>query len=204
MFSFYSTLFDPLLKEVRTYVPRFSGMKKGDRVLDVCCGTGDQAFYYRRINTVVAAVDLNPKMIEVAEQRKEKEKYDNLFFLLCDAKNLPFEDNFFDFASVSLALHEIDKKGREEVMSEMKRVVKKNGNLVFVDFSDPLPKKFSSLLINSMEFLAGRRNFRNFKDYFNNGGLPLVLKKSGLKEEKIDYLKGGLITLIKAKNSKQS
>ena len=177
-------------------------MKKGDRVLDVCCGTGDQAFHYRRINTIVAAVDLNPKMIEVAKQRKEKEKYDDVFFLLSDARNLPFEDNFFDFASASLALHEIDKKGREEVMSEMKRVVKKNGNLVFVDFSDPLPKKFSSLFINSLEFLAGRRNFRNFKDYFHNGGLPLALKKSGLKEEKIDYLKGGLITLIKAKNSK--
>lgn len=202
MFSFYSIFFDPLLKEVRTYVPRFSGMKKGDSVLDVCCGTGDQAFYYNKINAVVAGVDFNPKMIDTAEQRKEKGKYDDIFFLLSDAKNLPFEDNFFDFASVSLALHETNKETREGIMSEMKRVVKKKGHLVFIDFSVPLPKKFSSLFINSLEFLAGKKNFRNFRDYFHDGGLPYVLKKNGLKEEKIDYLEGGLITIIKAKNSK--
>jgi len=200
--SFYSTFIDPLLKEVRSYVPRFSGMRKGDRVLDVCCGTGDQAFYYEKMGILAAGIDFNPKMIKTAEERKEKEKNENVFFLTADAKNLPFEDDFFDFASASLALHEMDRKSRGEAFSEMKRVVKKNGNLILIDFSVPFPNKFSSFLISFVERMAGKRNFNNFKDYFNQGGLSSVFKKEGPKEEKIAYLKGGLITVIQARNRK--
>ena len=73
MFLFnYSTLIDPLLQDIRIYVPKFSGMEKGDRVLDVCCGTGDQVFYYAKMGIEATGVDLNPEMIKVAERRKEK------------------------------------------------------------------------------------------------------------------------------------
>jgi len=201
-FSFYSEFVDPMLREVRTRVPDFSGMKKGDKVLDICCGTGDQAFYYKKKGIVAVGIDLNPKMIETAEKRKEKEKADDVYFLAADAANLPFENDFFDFASISLALHEITRNMRSEIVSEMKRVVKEDGHLVFIDFSVPLPKKFSSFLIQSVEFLAGGKNFHNFKDYYGQGGLPFILKKSEQEEEKIEYLGGGLITVIKAKNSK--
>jgi ubiquinone/menaquinone biosynthesis C-methylase UbiE len=191
-----------LLKQERAYIPRFSGMKKGDRVLDVCCGTGDQVFHYGKIGAVAAGIDFNPKMIEAGEERKEKEKHNDVFFVLTDARNLPFEDNFFDFASASLALHEMDRKSREEAFLEMKRVVKKNGKLVLLDFSVPLPKRFSSFLINSLEKFAGRKNFNNFKDYLSEGGLNSMFKKYGPKEEKMAFLKRGLFTIIQAKNKK--
>jgi len=42
----YSTLVDPILKEVRTCVVGLAGIKASDRVLDVCCGTGEQVFHY--------------------------------------------------------------------------------------------------------------------------------------------------------------
>jgi ubiquinone/menaquinone biosynthesis C-methylase UbiE len=44
----YSTLFDPIVKDVRICVAGLSGVKAGDRVLDVCCGTGDQVFHYEQ------------------------------------------------------------------------------------------------------------------------------------------------------------
>jgi hypothetical protein len=37
----YSTVIYPLLKELRDSVVELSGVKAGDRVLDVGCGTGD-------------------------------------------------------------------------------------------------------------------------------------------------------------------
>ncbi|TFG35957.1 MAG: methyltransferase domain-containing protein [Parcubacteria group bacterium] len=200
--SFYSALVDPVLKEIRIRIPDFSAMKKGDKVLDICCGTGDQAFHYKKRDIVAVGIDLNPKMIETAEKRKERERVKDVFFLSANAANLPFEDNFFDFASISLALHEITRHMRDEIVSEMKRVVKEDGHLVFIDFSVPLPKKFNSFLVQSVEFLAGRKNFHNFKDYYDQGGLPFILKKNEQEEEKIEYLGRGLITVIKAKNSK--
>jgi len=41
----YSTLVDPILKDVRTCVVELSGVKAGDWVLDVGCMTGDQASF---------------------------------------------------------------------------------------------------------------------------------------------------------------
>jgi hypothetical protein len=41
----YSTIIDPLLKEVRTCVFEPSGVKAGDWVLDSKCGMGDQASF---------------------------------------------------------------------------------------------------------------------------------------------------------------
>lgn len=201
--SFYSNFIDPQFREVRIRVPRFAGMKKGDKVLDICCGTGDQAFYYRNEDILAVGIDLNPKMIKTAEERKEKEKAKDVFFLPANATNLPFEDSFFDFASISLALHEITRNMRDEIVSEMQRVVKKDGHLIFIDFSAPLPKSIVSSVIKSVEFLAGSKNFHNFTDYYEQGGLPFILKKNDQEEEKIEYLKNGLITLIKVKNSKE-
>lgn len=201
-FSFYSAFVDPLLKEMRSRVPEFSGMGKGDKVLDIACGTGDQVFYYRKKGIMAVGVDLNPKMVETAEKRKKREGAKDVFFLPANATNLPFENDFFDFASISLAMHEITRKMRDEIVSEMRRVVKPDGHLIFIDFSVPLPKKFSSFLIRGAEFLAGSRNFHNFSDYYEQGGLSLILKKNDQEEEKSERLGGGLITVIKVKNSK--
>jgi ubiquinone/menaquinone biosynthesis C-methylase UbiE len=74
---------------------------------------------------------------------------------LADATGLPFEDSCFDYASVSFGLH--DKKGeaRDKVISEMKRVVRKKGALVLIDFEVPLPKNPYSFLAKAIEFLVG-------------------------------------------------
>ena len=69
----YSTIIDPLLKDVRLYVPKFAGMKAGDRVLDICCGTGDQVFHYAEKGIVATGVDINPKMLEVAIRNKKRQ-----------------------------------------------------------------------------------------------------------------------------------
>jgi ubiquinone/menaquinone biosynthesis C-methylase UbiE len=43
MFMFnYETLVDPLLRDLRKHTPEFAGMRTGDKVIDVCCGTGAQ------------------------------------------------------------------------------------------------------------------------------------------------------------------
>jgi len=175
-------------------------MKAGDTVLDVCCGTGAQAIYYAKRGIIATGIDLGQGMIELAERSKRKQGLRNVSFQIADALNLPFENNFFDYASISLALHEVERTARDRIISEMKRVIKKEGALIFTDFRVPLPKNLALYLIKSIEFIAGRNHFRCFKDYIEQGGLDELLRKNQLPEEKRDYLNNGLIVIIKARN----
>jgi ubiquinone/menaquinone biosynthesis C-methylase UbiE len=193
----YSTLIDPLLRDIRLYVVKFSGMKADDRVLDVCCGTGDQAFYYAEAGMVASGIDLDPHMLKLVRKDKRRLALSKASFQLADARNLPFKDNSFDYASISLALHEKDRNVRDSVISEMKRVVKKSGALIFIDFQVPLPKNLFACFIRSIEFVAGREHHRYFKDYIEQGGLDEILKKNRLTAEKRDFLNNGLITIVK-------
>ena len=82
----------------------------------------------------------------------------------------------------------------------MKRVVKKEGDLVFIDFEAPLPQNAYSYLIEFIEFIAGREHFRYFKDYIEQGGLDELLKENHLHEKKEGYLKDGTVAIIKTRN----
>jgi ubiquinone/menaquinone biosynthesis C-methylase UbiE len=153
----YAHFVDPRLRDIRITTPDFAGMKAGDRVLDVCCGTGDAA-------------------------------------------SLPFGDRSFNCISISLALHEKEESVRDAVISEMKRVVRSEGALVFIDFAVPLPRNIYGLGIRVVEFFAGWNHFKCSRDYIRRGGLNKLLKRHGLHEEKRHYLKYGTIAIIKTGN----
>jgi ubiquinone/menaquinone biosynthesis C-methylase UbiE len=195
----YSTIIDPFLRGIRLYTIYFSRMKPGDRVLDVCCGTGDQVYYYARAGMVATGIDLDSNMLKLA--RKDKRKTSDISFHRADACYLPFRDNSFDYASISFALHEKERDARDKVIAEMKRVIRKGGALVFIDFQVPQPKKMTSNLVRILEFFAGRDHHRCFRDYLAQGGLDVLLARNQLTEARRDYLTGGLITIIKAVNA---
>ena len=175
-------------------------MKAGDRVLDVCCGTGDQAFYYAQAGVAATGIDLDLNMLKLARRGKRKKSLQNVSFQIADARNLPFKDSSFDYASISFALHEKEMAARGKIISEMKRVVKKEGALIFIDFQVPLPKTLFAYLIKAVEVFAGRDHHRLFKNYLAQGGLDRILSENGLSTAKRDYLNDGLITIIKAGN----
>lgn len=201
MFSvIYSVVIDPLLRGIRVYLPEFAGVKAGNRVLDVCCGTGDQVFHYARRGIMATGIDLGADMIKLAERSKRKQGLGGASFQRADALNLPFEDNSFDYASISFALHEVERTARDGIISEMKRVVREAGALIFADFQTPLPSNRYARLIKAIEFIAGGNHFRYFNDYIEQGGLDEILRKNHLSEEKRGYLVNGLVVVIKARN----
>jgi len=196
----YSNVIDPVLKEIRIRAIKFARIKAGDKVLDVCCGTGDQAFHYAKAGAIAYGIDLDTGMIRVAEKNKKKLGINNVFFQIADAQNLPFKDNFFDFISIYFALHEKERRVRDRVVSEMKRVVKKEGSLIFIDFRVPLPKGPYSFFVKTIEYLAGTNHYKYFKDYFEQGGLGEILKQNQLRIEKREHTKNGIFETIKARN----
>jgi ubiquinone/menaquinone biosynthesis C-methylase UbiE len=110
MFIFnYETLVDPLLKDLRKFTPEFSGMKVGDKVIDVCCGTGAQALEYGRRGIIAVGIDSSQDMLKIATKNRVRQKAVNVSFQLADATNLPFLDRYFNYATISFGLHDKEK-----------------------------------------------------------------------------------------------
>ncbi len=195
----YEKFVDRMVHDLRVYIPEFLEVKAGDRVLDVCCGTGDQALYYAARGIEAVGIDNEPAMIRVAQKNMSKQGLNNASFQIADACNLPFRDSSFDIVSVSLALHEKERTARDMVISEMKRVVKRDGTLAFIDLNVPLPRNIFGLGVRVMEFIAGWNHFRCSNDYLRQGGLDVLLAKHGLRQEKRDYIKFGLIVVMKVR-----
>jgi len=192
-------MIEPLMRSLRIHTPELAGMNAGDRALDVCCGTGALVLHYAKMGIIAAGMDLNPRVIEVAENKRKKLGLSNVSFQTANALDLPFKDNFFDYASISMSLHENERAERDRMISEMKRVVKEEGALVFIDYKVPLPRIPSSYISKVVELIAGREHNRYFKDYIEQGGLDELLKKNHLHEEKRAEL--GPLSIIKTPNA---
>lgn len=195
----YENFIDPILRNVRQIIPEFTGMKAGDVVLDVCCGTGAQVIEYSKQGILATGIDKEQSMLDVALKNKEKLNLINASFYLADATSLPFTDNSFDYVSISFGLHDKEKGIRNKVVSEMKRIVKQEGSLVLADFKVPLPKNMWAMFARTIEFIAGGSHYRGFKDFTDNGGLKSILSDHLLFDEKTGCFKGGILEIIKAK-----
>ena len=71
------------------------GLKPGMKVLDVACGTGNQALPAARTGAHVTALDIATNLLEQARARAKTEGLD-IDFIEGDAQELPFPDNHFD------------------------------------------------------------------------------------------------------------
>ncbi len=194
----YENLVDPMLKIVRQSVVDFTVMKAGNRVLDVCCGTGAQVIEYGRRGINATGIDMDKNMLAFAEKNKSRLKMGNVSFYVADATALPFDDNSFDFVSVSFALHDKPPDVRASVVSEMKRVVKREGALLFMDFNIPLPRNIWGVGANIVEYFAGGEHYLGFKQFKESGGISKIVEEHGLVAEKTGYFKSGMVAVVKA------
>jgi ubiquinone/menaquinone biosynthesis C-methylase UbiE len=196
----YENVIDPWLKDVRRITPEFAGMQPGERVLDVCCGTGEQVFEYGRRGIMANGIDCSRDMLMVAMKNRQKHDSMGIHFRLADAANLPFPDDYYDYASISFGLHDKENSLRDKVVAEMKRVVKPGGSLIFTDFQAPLPRNIWAMLVRTVEFIAGGSHYRGFRDYIKNDGLDGLKQRHSLQEDSRTYLKDGVIVMMKLAN----
>ena len=187
---------EPLMKELRLQAPGLAGMQAGDSALDICCGTGALALHYAGLGVTAAGIDMDPRVIQIADRKGQRLGLTNASFRVGDALNLPFEDGFFDFASISMSLHETESAERDIIVSEMKRVVKANGALILIDYKVPLPFIPSSYTSRVVELVAGREHNRYFREYVRQGGLDGLMDRHGLRAERRAEL--GPMWMIKA------
>jgi SAM-dependent methyltransferase len=102
------------------------GVGKGERVLDVACGTGNAAIRAAQAGGQVVGLDLTPELLEVG-RRVANEAGVEVEWRLGDAEGLPFADESFD---VVLSTFGVMFAPRHEVTaSELARVLRPGGRL---------------------------------------------------------------------------
>jgi demethylmenaquinone methyltransferase / 2-methoxy-6-polyprenyl-1,4-benzoquinol methylase len=107
-----------------------AAVQPGDRVLDVCCGTGDLAVAAAEAGGTVTGVDFSERMLERA-RRKSK----GIEWVQGDALALPFSDGSFDAATVGFGVRNLDDL--ERGLAELRRVLRPGGRLAILEITRP-------------------------------------------------------------------
>jgi demethylmenaquinone methyltransferase/2-methoxy-6-polyprenyl-1,4-benzoquinol methylase len=119
----------------KRFAVQVSGVKTGDRVLDIAGGSGDLTrLFSKAVGTQgeVVLTDINASMLEVGRNRLLDEGI-VVPALQCDAEKLPFADASFDCVIVAFGLRNMTHK--DLALAEMQRVLKVGGRLLVLEFS---------------------------------------------------------------------
>ena len=119
----------------KRFAVEVSGVKKGDRVLDVAGGSGDLSRLFAKKTGATGQViltDINASMLAVGRDRLMDDGI-AVPALQCDAEKLPFPDEYFDCVIVAFGLRNMTHK--DKALAEMQRVLKRGGRLLVLEFS---------------------------------------------------------------------
>lgn len=116
-----------------------SGVRSGQRVLDLAGGTGDLAARFSRLvgpGGEVVIADINASMLAAGRSRLVDEGVvGNVDYVQADAERLPFPDNHFHCISIAFGLRNVTNK--EAALRSMYRVLKPGGRVIILEFSHP-------------------------------------------------------------------
>jgi len=178
--AWYDRIFEPMNSGLRKIGLKMYPIKAGMNVLDIGCGTGAHLKLYQDEKCNVFGIDLSESMLEVAK----KKLGNDADLKLCDATKTPFEDNTFNLILSSTVLHEMSQQVRVDVLTEAKRILKKDGRILLIDFHNGPIRMFkgfySKIIITIAEFAAGGEHYKNYRQFMKTGGLPNLIELCGL------------------------
>ena len=98
----------------KRFTIELSGVRAGNRVLDIAGGTGDLAAKFSRLvgpTGQVVLADINESMLKVGRDRLlDRGVAGNIEFVQADAEKLPFPDNHFDCVTIAFGLRNVTHK----------------------------------------------------------------------------------------------
>ncbi len=146
------SIFSGFFNYVQHRVIKSLNPKKGDKILDIGCGTG---ILLDKINRIIdnegklVGIDLSEEMIKEARKKRTK----NIDFLVSNAAELKFEDNYFDAVTNTISFHHYPNQLK--TLGEINRVLKPEGKLYLADHSFSYPPGFVYMMNPLMNLFEG-------------------------------------------------
>ena len=191
----------------KNFTIQISGVRSGERVLDVAGGSADLSRKFaKRVGSTgqVWLTDINNAMLRVGRDRLID---DGLAMPVaqCDAEHLPFPSDFFDCVSIAFGLRNVTHK--EVALAEMRRVLKPGGRLLVLEFSKvwkPLQSLYDlysfKLLPRMGELIAKdgdsyRYLAESIRMHPSQEELKLMMEQAGLSRVEYFNLNAGVVAL---------
>lgn len=119
----------------RRRAARAVGAAEGRLILDLCCGTGDQAIALSRLGADVVAADFCLPMVSRAQSKYRRRRTPRPTGLAGDALSLPLPAEKFDGLTISFGLRNV--ADLDLALAEMARVLEPGGRLAILEFALP-------------------------------------------------------------------
>lgn len=191
----------------KRYAASVSGVRSGQKVLDVAGGSADLSRLFLKAvgsSGQVVLTDINNAMLRVGRDRLLDEGIATPV-TQCDAEHLPFPDNYFDCVSIAFGLRNVTHK--EAALREMHRVIKPGGRVIVLEFSKvakPLEKAYDfysfKLLPKMGQMIAGdadsyRYLAESIRMHPGQEELKQMMTDAGLERVEYFNLTGGVVAV---------
>jgi len=163
---------------------QFAKISKGDTVIDLGSGAGNDCFVARHEvgeTGKILGIDFTPIMIKKARENAEKFGYNNVEFRQGDIDDMPISDNVADVIVSNCVLNLVPNK--EKVINEIYRVLKPGGHFSISDIVlvGNLPEALKQDAEMYAGCVAGAIQKNEYLTYIKNSGFKDVV----IQKEKI-------------------
>jgi ubiquinone/menaquinone biosynthesis C-methylase UbiE len=142
---------------LRYFLAEKTGLSKGDKVLDICTGTGTLLGYLKdklQGQGLVVGADFSLGMLKAG--RSKMPDHDPVCLVLADAACLPFRDMIFDAVTCSHAFYELKGETQDRYLHEICRVLKPGKPFLMMEHD--VPENFLVRMLFYLRLLSmGRR-----------------------------------------------
>jgi ubiquinone/menaquinone biosynthesis C-methylase UbiE len=172
----------------------------GNRVVDLCCGTGDLALSLADAvgeGGTVCGIDLSPEMIASAERKKGAQ---GLEFRVMDALKTDFPDRHFDAVTIVATLHEMPDSQRVVALAEASRILKVGGKLLIGEHfvsETTLYRLIQRVIFRIISVKAERATFADLM----KKGLATELGQAGFQVREIRVMRFSLFHVVLAEKT---
>lgn len=189
---------------------------RGERVIDLACGTGDISLEAAGCGANVIGIDITPRMVELARAKAKLARHDGLWpiprFLVGDMTAVPLPNASVDVVTTGYGLRNVPIL--EQALDEITRVLRPGGRLVALDFNRPSVGFIRSAYLGYLTAVGASLGWvlhgnpdtyryipESIRRYPGASGVASLLRARGFETVAVHRLLGGLMALHVAKKS---